>query len=142
MRGSDIIFDRVNFLHFKYHKINLKHGGLYVNSPDWIKNKKSNENDDDKCLQYTTTFTLYHEEIGENSQRISKSKPFTSKCNWIGTNYPFGQDDWKEIQKNNPKIALNVLYVKEMNKYSAYVSKHNLNYEKEIILLTIQNGDR
>ena len=28
--------------------------------------------------------------------------------------------------KNNPTITLNVLYVKKMNLYSAYISKHNL----------------
>ena len=40
MKGSDFIFDCVNLLHYKCHKINLKRGGLYIDSPDWIKDKK------------------------------------------------------------------------------------------------------
>ena len=40
MRGSDSIFDFVNLLYFKYHKINFKHGGLYNESPDWIRKKQ------------------------------------------------------------------------------------------------------
>ena len=40
MKGSDFIFDCVNLLHYKCHKINLKRDGLYIDSPDWIKDKK------------------------------------------------------------------------------------------------------
>ena len=42
MRGSDFFFDCV---HYKCHKVNFQWGGSYIDSPDWIKNKKSN----DKC---------------------------------------------------------------------------------------------
>ena len=40
MKGRDFIFDCVNVLHYKCHKINLKSGGSYLDSPNWIKNKK------------------------------------------------------------------------------------------------------
>ena len=33
MRGSDFIFDCVNLLYYKCHKINIKHGGSYIDSP-------------------------------------------------------------------------------------------------------------
>ena len=33
-----------------------------------------------------------------------------------------------------------MLYVIKMNIYSAYISKHNLKYENQIILLMIPNG--
>ena len=36
MRGSDFIFDSVQLLYHKCHKINFKRGGSY-DSPDWIK---------------------------------------------------------------------------------------------------------
>ena len=51
------------------------------------------------------------------------------------------KDDWKKFEKNNPAVSLNVLYVKRMYVYPAYISKHNSNYEKQIILLTILNGE-
>ena len=31
------------------------------------------------------------------------------------------------VEKNNLKIALNILYIKEKEKYPAYISKINLN---------------
>ena len=31
------IFDYVQLLYYKCHKINLNRGGSYINSPDWIK---------------------------------------------------------------------------------------------------------
>ena len=44
MRGSDFVFDYVELLYYNCHKINLKCGGSYIHSPDWIKNKKATMN--------------------------------------------------------------------------------------------------
>ena len=30
-----------HLLHYRYHKINPNRGGQYIDSPDWIKNKKA-----------------------------------------------------------------------------------------------------
>ena len=43
MKGSGFVFDYVHLLYYKY-KINLNRGGSYVDSPDWIKNKKATIN--------------------------------------------------------------------------------------------------
>ena len=48
----------------------------------------------------------------------------------------------KEREKNNVTIALNVLYAKKEKIYPAYVSKHNSNREKQVILLVIANRER
>ena len=61
--------------------------------------------------------------------------------NWEGINYPSEKDDWKKFEKNNVTIALNVLYAKKEKIYPAYVSKHNSNCEKQVILLMIPNGE-
>ena len=53
-KGSDFIFNCVHLLYYISHKINLNRVGLYVDSPDWIKNKKATKylvNDSDKCFQ-------------------------------------------------------------------------------------------
>ena len=42
IKDSAFVFDCVNLLHCKYHKITLKCGGSYIVSPDWIKKQKSN----------------------------------------------------------------------------------------------------
>ena len=44
MKGSDFIFNSVQLLYYKCHKINFKRGGLYIDSPDWIKKKKATIN--------------------------------------------------------------------------------------------------
>ena len=44
MRRSDFIFDSVQLLHYKCHKINFKRGGSYICSPEWIKKKKATIN--------------------------------------------------------------------------------------------------
>ena len=48
-------------------------------------------------------------------------------------NFPSGKDDWKKFEKNNPTIALNILYVKNENICPDFNSKHNL--KRDITLL-------
>ena len=40
MKSTEFVFDRIHLLYYKCHKINFKRGGLYIDSPDWIKTKK------------------------------------------------------------------------------------------------------
>ena len=37
---------------------------------------------------------------------------------------------------------MNILYIKEKEKYPAYISKHNSTREKQTILLMIQNEEK
>ena len=41
---SESVFDYVHLLYYKCHKISPNHCGWYVDSPDWIKNKKAIKN--------------------------------------------------------------------------------------------------
>ena len=69
--------------------------------------------------------------------RKSYIKPFIKEYNWKGINYPAKTDYWKTFDKNNPTIALNILYIKENNIYPTYISRYNSTHEKQIILLMI-----
>ena len=40
MKGSDSIFDSAQLLYYKFQKINVKHGGSYIDSPGWIKKQQ------------------------------------------------------------------------------------------------------
>ena len=40
MRGKEFIFDSVQLMHYKCHRVNFRHGGSHVDSPDWIKKEK------------------------------------------------------------------------------------------------------
>ena len=48
----------------------------------------------------------------------------------------------EKTKSNNLTIAFNILYAKKEKVYLVYVSKHNSNGEKQVILLMIPNGKR
>ena len=69
MGGSEFVFDCVQLLYNKCHKINLDHmdhAGSYIDSPDWIKNKKATINPINekykKCFQYDVIVVLNYEQ--------------------------------------------------------------------------------
>ena len=77
MKGSAFVFDYVQLLYYKYHKINPNRGGSYIDSPDRIKNKKATiisiSTKDSRCFQYAVPFALSYEEIEKNPERVTKS---------------------------------------------------------------------
>ena len=114
MKGSDFLLDSVDLLYYNLHKISLNRGGSDIGSPKWLKNKKANinpENNADKCFQYPLTVTFNYEQIKKNPQRISNIKPFVDQYRWKEIDFPSHKKDWKNFEKNNKSIALNILYV-------------------------------
>ena len=66
MRGCEFIFDSVDALYYNLNKISLSRGGSYIDSPEWLKNKKATinpKNNDDKCFQYALTVALNYQQI-------------------------------------------------------------------------------
>ena len=145
MKGSDFAFDGVNYLYYDLNKISISKGGSYIDSPKWLKDKKSTinpKNNAYKCFQYAVTLALNYDKIDRNPQRISKIKPFIEEYNWKDIDFPFTSKDWKKFELNN-EVALRILYVPHNTKKIeiAYKSKHNLTREKQITLLMISNGE-
>ena len=145
MKRSDFEFDGVSFLYYDFNKISINRGGSYIDSPKWLKDKKSiinPKNNDHKCFQYAVTLALNLDKIKKDPQRISKIKPFIEQYNWKDIDFPSTSKDWKKFELNN-KIALNILYVPHNAKkiQVAYKSRHNLTREKPVILLMISNGE-
>ena len=145
MKGSDFAFDGVNYLYYNFNKISISRGGSYIDSPKWLKDKKSTvnqKNNDNKCFQYAVTLALNIDKINDHPERISKIKPFIEKYNWKDIDSPSTSKKWKKFELNN-EVALNILYVPHGTKKIeiAYKSKHNLTREKQVILLIISNGE-
>ena len=44
MKSGELVFDYVDLLYFKCHKVNPNCSGSNIDSPDWIKNKKTTIN--------------------------------------------------------------------------------------------------
>ena len=145
MKGLHFAFDGVNYSYYDLNKISICRGGSYIDSPKWLKNKKSTinpKNNDYKCFQYAITLALNLNEINNHPERISKIKPFIEEYNWKNIDFPSTSKDWKKFELNND-VALNILYVPYDTKKMeiAYKSKYNLRREKQIILLMISNGE-
>ena len=122
MRGSDFIFDSVQLMYYKCHKLNFKCGGSYIDSPDWIKKKKATinpKNEDDKCFQYVVPVTLNYGEIESHPERVSNIKPFINKYNWKGINHVSKIDDWKTFEKR----LLLIFCILKKKKYAQLISQ-------------------
>ena len=145
MKGLDFTFDGVNYLYYDLNKISISRGGSYIDSPKWLKNKKSTinpKNNDYKCFQYAITLALNLNKINNHLERISKIKHFIEEYNWKNIDFPSTSKDWKKCELNND-VALNILYVPYDTKKIeiAYKSKYNLTREKQVTLLMISNGE-
>ena len=146
MRGSEFESDGVKFLYYDFNKTSINRGRSYIDSPKWLKDKKSTinpKNNDDKCFQYAVTLALNLDKIKKGPKRVSKIKPFIETYNWKDIDFPSTSKDWKKFECNN-EVALNILYVpyntKKIN--IAYKSKNNLTQERQIILLMISDGQK
>ena len=53
MRGSEFVPDSINLLYYHLQQVGLKRGGSYIDSPEWLKNKKitrNPKNNDENCF--------------------------------------------------------------------------------------------
>ena len=138
MRDSDFAFDGVIFLYYDFKKISISRGGSYIDSPKWLKDKKSTinkKNNDYKCFQYAVTLALNLDKINDHPKRISKIKPFIEEYNWKDIDFPSTNKNWKNFETNN-EVALNILYVPHNTKKIEIAYK-----SKRVILLLISNGE-
>ena len=76
MKGGEFSFDSVNLLHYNLEKTSLKRTGLsYVDSPEWLKNKKVTmnlKNNNNNCFQYALTVSLNYQNIKKDPQKYQK----------------------------------------------------------------------
>ena len=75
MRGSEFVPDSIDLLYYHLQKIGLKRGGSYIDSAEWLKNRKATinpKNNDDNCFQYALTVALNHQNIGKTLKEYQK----------------------------------------------------------------------
>ena len=114
MKGSDFIFNGINYLYYDLNRITISKGESYIESPKWLKDKKctiNQKNNDNKCFQYAATLALNINSIDKHHQIITKIKPFIDNYNWNDINFPATKKDWNKFEVNNKNVALNILYV-------------------------------
>ena len=146
MKESSYIFECTDLLEYHLHKISLNRGSSYIESPEWVKNKRVAINPkntkNNNCFQYAITVALNYQNINHNPERISKLKPFINNCSWKDIDFSSYSKDWRKFECNNKTIALNILYVlyntKEIRQ--AYISKYNNERDDRVNLLMITDG--
>ena len=93
IEGSDFVFESVELVDYKLHRVRLRRGGSYVKSPEWLANKKATINpknkNDDECLRWSTiSASNYNEIMKKEFENIFKKikdedKDFSShQRNW------------------------------------------------------------
>ena len=67
IKGSNFVFESVDLLDYKFHRVSLNRGGWYIKSPKWLENKKATvkpKNDyNDECLRWSINSALNYSDI-------------------------------------------------------------------------------
>ena len=111
------------------------------------KNKKAVinlQNKDKECFKWAAIAALHHEDIKQNSERISLPRPYENQYNWKGLEFPVSIKKIDKFENNNPGIAVNVLFSnnKSQNIYTIRRSEHNMECKKQVNILMIEDGGK
>ena len=104
------------------------------------------QNKDEGCFKWTVIAALHPEEIKKDNQRISRLRPYENQYNWKGLEFPVSIKKIDKFEKNNPGIAVKVLFSKKkkQNIYTARRSERNVKCinKKQVNLLMIVDGEK
>ena len=64
----------------------------------------------DSAVKRDVTAVLHHKEIAKDCRRTSKLEPYEDLYNWKGLEFPVLLRNIDKFEKNNPAIAVNVLF--------------------------------
>ena len=110
---SGFTLDKIMHLYINFHRLVLTRGSSYNELPEWMKSKKAvinSQNKDEECFKWAVIAALHHEEIKKDHQRISRLRPYEKQYNWEGLEFPVSIKKIDKFEKNNPGIAVNVLF--------------------------------
>ena len=109
IKGSDFVFESVDILDYKLHRVRLKRGGSYIKSPKWLKNKKAvinpNNENYDECLKWSIIWALNYNEITKK-----EFGNIFEKIKHEDKNISLHKRDWKNFGQNNKSTSLNNLF--------------------------------
>ena len=80
-KGSNFVFQSVDFLSYHIHKASLRRENSYIKSSEWILNKKAainskNKLGNNKCFEYSIIVALHHQDFKNHPERISNMHEF------------------------------------------------------------------
>ena len=68
------------------------------------------QNKDEECFKWAVIEALHHEDIKHHPERISLLRSYEKQYNWKGLKFPVSIKKIDKFEKNNPGIAVNVLF--------------------------------
>ena len=111
-RGSGFVIDRVLRFVVCINAYRPLQGSTFIPTPEWLKRKRciiNVENKTDrKCFIWSVLSSLYPPT--SHPERISRYIMYQDKLNVKGLEYPVPTKLIPLFEKNNPSIAINVLY--------------------------------
>ena len=116
MPESGFSLDKIMHLYISFHRLVLTRGRSYTELPKWLKSKKpviNPQNKDEECFKWAVIGALHHEEIKKDQKRISRLRPYKNQYNWKELEFPVSIKKIDKFEKNNPGIAVNVLFSKK-----------------------------
>ena len=141
--SSSFVYESVEECNIHIHKIDLRRGASFIDTPEWLKNKKATINPQNTnnayCFMYAIAIALFHEALGNNPGRISKKLiEYVNAFNWHDIDFPASSyDDYVLFEKLNDVVALNILYVplNEVNICLEYISKRSFDKKHPVVLI-------
>ena len=114
--SSSSVYERVEKCNIHFHKIDPCRGSSFIDTPEWLKNKKATINlqnaNNPYCFMYAIAIVLFHEALDNNPGRISKNLiEYVNAFSWHEIDFPASYDDYALFEKLNDVVALNILYV-------------------------------
>ena len=115
-----------------------------LNYLGWLRGKKETIISGDNDFEDTLDDALDYQNIEIHPERISKLKPYIHKYNWEGIDFPAGPEDWIEFEKNDKKVAFNLLFIPHNTETIsvAYRSEYSNKCKKQVIWLIITQGKK
>ena len=130
IKGSDFVYESVELMDYKLHRVRLRRDRSYIKSPEWLLHKGATINpknkNDDECLRWSTISALNYNEITKKEfenifiQIKHEDKDFSTQ-----------QRDWENFEQNNESLALNVLFTSQNSEEITLVCKSEHKYNRE-----------
>ena len=105
--SSSFVYESVEECNIHLHKIDLRRGATFIESPPWLKATINPQNSNDTyCFMYAIAIALFHEALGKNPGRISKKLiKYANAFNWHDIDFPTTYEDYITFERLNEAVA-------------------------------------
>ena len=143
-RGSGFVMERITRFVISIGKYRPLHGSnsSFVPTPKFIANKHCTvnvKNDDELCFMWAVLSALYPSKINQNN--VYSYSKYRNVLNLEGLKFPLQVKDIPKFERQNPNIAVNVLYWDEHSSgFTVEYLSPERGREKQVNLLLLEDN--